>query len=167
MKQNKNIFNPKTWNIWMVIQDIKNYRAWVTVIKKEKSNPKSLWHKFNMKHNIFYIIYFMLTLPEEDKALPDNVKRMRVVESLAPIHRYIDEDLQFAEYIVPEFNQFYDEDDNPTLTYGIIYRFAFKKLSLKWFIYRTIFWGGLTFVLIKYPIISFLIEQFNWLISLI
>ena len=104
-------FKPKKWAISMVIKDITNYRAWIKTIKQEKENPNSLWHRFNMKHNDFYVIYFPMSLPEEDRALPDNIKRMRVVESLAPVHRYLDEDLEFAEYIVPEFNQFYDDNN--------------------------------------------------------
>lgn len=149
-------FRPSKWSIWMVIKDIKNYIDWIKTINREKANKKSLWYKFNMRHNYFYTIYFPLTLPDEDKALPDNIKRLRVVESLAPVHRYIDEELQFAEYIVPEFNQFYDEDNQPTLVYGIVYRFAFKRLSIGWVIYRLLVIGGLIWAFTTYPIIEWL-----------
>jgi len=165
MKNRPHPFRPKKWALSMVIKDISNYRAWIKTIKAEKANPDSLWHRFNMDHNDFYVIYFPMSLPEEDKALPDNIKRMRVVESLAPVHRYIDEDLNFAEYIVPEFNQFYDEDEKPTLTYGIVYRFAFKRLSLKWAISRTLLIGAITFVFIKWPLITMAIELVKSLIG--
>ena len=62
--------------------------------------------------------------------------------------------------LVPEFNQFFDDEGEPTLTYGMVYRFGFKKLSLKWVITRTIFAGVLTWALIKFPIISSL---WNWI----
>jgi len=165
MKRNRPyLFRPKRWAIWMVLKDIKNYRAWIRTINKEKENPRSLWYKFRMNHNFFYTIYFHLSLPQEDATLPDNIKRMRVVESLAPVHRYIDEDLEFAEYIVPEFNQFFDDENQPTLAYGIIYRFAFKRLSLGWVINRSIFITVIIWVLIKYSIISIFVE---WLTNLI
>jgi len=164
MKHNRlRIFRPRLWAIRMVIKDIENYIDWIKTVKKEASNPKSLFHKFNMKYNIFYILYFTITLPQEDDNLPDNIKRMRVVESLAPVHRYLDEDLQFAEYIVPEFSQFY-KDDKPTLTYAVIYRFAFKRLSLGWVISRSILLAGLTWVFYKYSLINMAIE---WMQALI
>lgn len=159
MKKNRpHPFRPKKWALWMVIRDIRNYRDWIKTIKKEKENQNSLWHRFGMKHNAFYVIYFPMSLPDEDRHLPDNIKRMRVVESLAPVHRYFDEDLQFAEYIVPEFNQFYDDENQPTLTYGIVYRFAFKRLSLGWVISRSILIGAITWALVKWPVISSLVE---------
>lgn len=156
-----NPFKPRKWAISIVIKDIVNYREWIKTIKREKANPKSLWHKFGMKHNAFYVIYFPMTLPQEDQVLPDNIKRMRVVESLAPVHRYFDEDLQFAEYIVPEFNQFFDEENKPTLAYGIIYRFAFQRLSLGWVLSRSIFLGIFIWALLKWSIIGIWIT--NWL----
>lgn len=166
MKKNKlYMFRPKKWAIYMVIKDFINYRSWIKTIKKEKSNPKSLWYRFGMKHNSFYTIYFPLTLSEEDRTLPDNIKRMRVVESLAPVHRYIDEDLEFAEYIVPEFNQFYDDENKPTLSYGIVYRFAFKRFSLGWLISRIIIITGIILALIKWPIITIIIDFINQLLQ--
>lgn len=151
-----NKFSLNNMPIVAVIRDIKNYVDWIKTIDKEKANPNSLWYRFNMKHNFFYTIYFPITLPDEDVALPDKIKRLRVVESLAPVHRYLDEDLQFAEYIVPEFNQFYDEDNKPTLVYGIVYRFAFKRLNLKYVISRLLFWGVTIWALFKYPVIEWL-----------
>jgi hypothetical protein len=155
------IFNPFNWSIWIVIKDIQNYREWMKTIDKEKANPNSLWNKFKMNHNYFYTIYFPISLPPEDKALPDNIKRLRIVETLAPVHRYLDEDLQFAEYIIPEFNQFYDEETQPTLLYGIVYRFAFKRLSLGWVIKMILIYGGLIWLLCKYPILHWIIKFIN------
>lgn len=151
-------FNPFKIPLW--IKDIQNYIDWIKTIDKEKLNPKSKWYKFNMNHNYFYTIYFVTALPDEDKVLPDNIKRLRLIELLSPVHRYLDEELQFAEYIIPEFNQFYDENNEPTLMYGIVYRFAFKKISIKWLISRTIILAALIWALIKFPVISFLINLF-------
>jgi hypothetical protein len=156
-------FRPGKWAVWMVVKDIKNYRDWIKTINKEKANPKSKWYEFKLSHNDFYILYLMVTLAEEDRVLPDNIKRLRLIESLAPVNRYIDEDLGFAEYIIPEFNQFFDTENNPTLTYGIVYRYAFKRLSLTWVISRSIIVGLLIFLFVRFPIISTLI---GWISNL-
>lgn len=137
-----------------VIRDFSAYRKWVKAIREERNNPKSKFNTYNLSHNYFYILYVTVTLPQEDAALPDDIRRLRLVESLTPVHQYLDVDLGFADYIIPEFNQFYDEENEPTLSYGIVYRFAFKTFGLKWVITRTLFTGALIFSLIKWSIPS-------------
>lgn len=137
-----------------VIRDFISYGKWIQTIREERNNPNSQFNKYNLSHNYFYVLYVTVTLPQEDAALPDNIKRLRLVETLTPVHQYLDSDLGFADYIVPEFNQFYDEDNEPTLSYGIVYRFAFKKFSLKWVVTRTLFLGALLLAFTKWPIIS-------------
>jgi hypothetical protein len=128
------IFKPKTWGLYKVIVDIKNYTDFVKAIKEEKSIKDSKFNKWNLKTSYFYSIYFTYDLDQSEANLPDNVKQLRLVESLAPLHLYLDEELGFAECLVPEINQFYNDKNEPTLTYLIMYRFAFNKLSLSWVI---------------------------------
>ena len=68
----------------------------------------------------------------------------------------------FADYVVPEFNQFFDDENQPTLTYGIVYRFAFQRLSIGWLVSRILTIGLITFALIKWPILSTL---FGWIVG--
>ena len=144
--------------IFHVIEDIRNYRKWIRIIKEERNNKNSKFHQFGMDHNYFFILYMVVTLPQEDEVLPDNIKQLKVFEVLAPVHQYLDSDLGFAGYIVPEFNQFFDEEGNPTLTYGIVYRFAFNRLSIGWVLSRGLFAGLLTWALTHWPILSTLWE---------
>ncbi len=144
----------KVLPVVQVIKDLKVYNLWIQAIKEQRDNPNSKYHQFGLNHNYFYVLYLPMTLPSEDAALPDKIKRMRLLESLNPVHQYLDFELGFSDYIVPEFNQFFDEDGEPTLTYGIVYRFAFKKLSLRWVLSRVLFIGALTWALVKWPILS-------------
>jgi hypothetical protein len=146
-----------------VIKDIQNYRAWIKTIQAEAFNPNSKFNKFGLDFNFFYVLYMPVSLPQEDAVLPENIKRLRLIETLAPVHQYLDGDLGFAGSIVPEFNQFYDEEGNPTLVYGIVYRFAFDTLSLKWVVSRTLFTGALIFALLKWPIISWVFDTIKGL----
>jgi len=157
----KKIINFFNFPIFGIIKDIKNYRAWIKTINQERSDPNSKFNKYNLDHNYFYILYTVISLPDEDKVLPDNIKRLRVLEMLKPIHQYLDEDLGFADYITPEFNLFYDEENNQTLTYGIIYNFSFKTLSIKWFITRSIFWALMIWLFFKYDMLTFIKEFIN------
>lgn len=132
MKFLRNLFRPTSWGIIKIYRDLENYRAWCLTIKEEKLQVDSKFNKWNLKHNYFYTIYFMHDIEETEAQLPERIKRLRLIESLANLHRYLDEELGFAGSLVPSFNQFYDDDNKPTLTYLITYRFAFDKLSLKW-----------------------------------
>lgn len=123
---------PSNWGLIKVWRDIENYRDFIRVIKKEKSESESKFSKWGLNHNAFYTIYFTMDIKEEESNLPEEIKRMRLIESLGNLHRYLDEELGFAECLTPEFNQFFDEKGNPTLTYLIAYRFSFNKLSLSW-----------------------------------
>ena len=143
--------------------DFRDYFDWINTIKHEKANPKSLWKKFGLDHNIFYTIYLVVTLPDQDAPLTDYIKRLRVIEILSPINRYLD-DLGFAEYLVPEFNQIVDtKTDQLTLSYGIVYRFAFNRFNLGWLISRLLGIVGLILGSILAPWGTI----FTWILSLI
>ena len=139
------LFKPNTWGIFQIWNDIENYRDFIRVIKKEKADPNSKFNKWELKKNYFSTIYFTMDIKEEEEQLPENIKRLRLIESLAGLHRYLDEELGFAECLTPEFNQFYDDEGKPTLTYLIAYRFSFNKLSLNWLIKWCIILVGLFF----------------------
>jgi len=154
----KKIVNMFKLPVVEVIKDIRNYINWINVISRERDNKNSNFNKFELDHNYFYVIYLTIILPQEDAVLPDPIKRMRVVEILKPIHQYLDEDLGFADYIIPEFNQFYDNEDQPTLTYGIIYRFAFKALSLNWVLSRSLLLGLSIYAFLKFDVYNYLMN---------
>lgn len=128
------IFKPTSWGIVKALRDLTNYADFRRIIKKERQNPDSKFNKWNLNHNYFYTIYFTMDIKDEEAQLPEEIKRMRLIESLGNLHRYLDEELGFAECLAPEFNQFIDEKGNATLTYLIAYRFTFNKLSMWWII---------------------------------
>lgn len=144
------LFKPSTWGISQVYRDIDNYRDFIRVIKQEKANKNSKFNLWKLNHNRFYTIYFTMSIEEEEAQLPENIKRLRLIESLGGLHRYLDEELGFAGYLTPEFNQFYDDNGNPTLTYLIAYKFAFDKLSLWWFIKFITIMSGLSYLVLKF-----------------
>jgi len=152
--------NPKTWGAYKVYRDIENYIEFKRVLKKEINNPKSKFNKWKLSCNTFYTIFVTVDVDESEANLPQKIMRLRMFESLAPVHRYLDEELGFAECLTPEFNQFFDSEGNPTLTYLISYRYSFNKLS---------FWWVVRWSLII-PTVIIILSQLNivqWLKSLI
>jgi len=158
------LFKVNTWGISKVRRDIVNYSDWISTIKKEKRNPKSKFNYWKLSHNAFYTLYFTLDIAEEENQLPEDIKKLRILESLGALNRYLDEELGFAECLVPEFNQFIDDENNPTLTYLIAYRFAFNKLSLRWCIKWALIITILGLIISHFNLISLIV---GWIISLI
>ena len=158
-----NIFKISTWGISKVINDIENYRDFIRTIKEQEADPKSKYNIWKLNHNYFYTVYFTMDIDENEEKLPENIKRLRLIESLAPLHRYLDEELGFAECLTPEFNQFYDKEGKPTLTYLIAYRFSFNKLSVSWVIKSLIKLG----ISITAILLLFKYGVFTWIWNLI
>lgn len=164
--KNKKMFDwikPRNWGIVKVYRDFENFADWRRTIKKEESNPKSNFNRWKLERTRLFDVYTVVSLDEADAQLPETIKRTKVLESLNPLHRYLDEDLGFAECLNAEFNQFEDDKGNPTLSYLIVYRFNFNKFSLKWLVKFLVITGGLIFAIVYFDLIPLLI---TWVSSL-
>jgi hypothetical protein len=157
-----NKLKPSNWGLIKVIRDLNNYSDWIKTVKKEAANKNSKYNKWSLQHNSFYTLYAIMSLDEADYALPENIKRLRVLEMTTNLNKYLDEDLGFAECLTPEFLNFHDENNKPTLSYIVAYRFSFNKLSLWWLIKWSVLISVLIYCLIKYDLIS---KLYGWLIS--
>lgn len=145
MKTKLKWYNYKRWPIYTAYKDIKNYIIFIKTIKKEEKNPNSIYNKFGLKRNKIFNIYFQANLNENDVQLPETMKTMALIEKISPINKYLDETLDFGEYLVPEFNHFLDDKGEPTRTFGIVYYFEFNQISIKWIIKYSILLGLLIY----------------------
>jgi len=149
-------FKPSTWGITKVRRDIENYTDWIRTIKKEKKDLNSKFNKWKLHHNYFYTIYFTYDIEESEAQLPERIMQLRMMESMAPLHRYLDEELGFAECLTPEFNRFVNDEENLTLTYLIAYRFSFNKLSLWWVVKWSVLITTIVLLANKYGALTWL-----------
>jgi hypothetical protein len=165
-KNNKflNWFKPRNWGWIKVYRDFENFADWRKTIKREESDLKSKYNLWKLERTRLYDIYTIISLEDADANLTEAVKRTKVIETLNPLHRYLDDDLGFAECLNVEFNQFEDDEGKPTLSYLIVYRFNFKKFSLKWIAKFIIINAALIFVILHFNFIPLLIA---WVSSLI
>jgi len=157
------LFKPSTWQITRFKRDIANYQDWARVLKREKADKNSKFNKWKLQYNKFYNVYFTHTVEETEAQLPERIMQSRLIESFGPLHRYLDEELGFAECLVPEMNQFYDDDGNPTLTYLVVYRFAFNALGFWPVIWFLLKWA----VVITGIVLTFKFGMWGWLTALI
>lgn len=143
---------PRNWGIVKVYRDFENFADWKRIIKREENNSNSKFNRWKLARTKLYDVYLSVSLEDGDEKLPESVQRVKVMETLNPVHKYLDEELAFAECLNCEFNQFVDEKQNPTLTYLIVYRFNFNKFSIKWLVKTLLILGVLTFVTIKFAL---------------
>jgi len=151
---------PRNWGIVKVYRDFENFNDWKRTIRKEQANINSPFNKWKLSRTKLFDVYTTLSLEDADMQLPENIQRMKLMEMLKPLHKYLDEDLGFVENLSCEFNQFEDDNHTLTQTYLVLYRFDFKKFSLKW----------LSGFIVKFSILLFFILHFKiitWILHLI
>jgi len=159
-----NFIKPKNWGIVKVYRDFENFIDWKKIIDKEQKNPKSKYNQWKLSRTKFYDVYTVISLDEADAQLPETVLRTKVIESLNPLHRYLDTDLGFAECLDIEFNQFEDDEGKATLSYLIVYRFHFNKFSLKWLLKFIIINSTIIFLILRFDLIPLLISWISMII---
>lgn len=156
-----NKFRFHNWSLVKAYRDVENFLDWKRVINEEEAKPASLYNKWKLEHTKLYDIYTTVSIDEQYASLPEQIQRTQLVELLNPLHRYLDDDLGFAECLNCEFNQFVDEKDKPTLSYLIVYRFNFNKLSITWIIKILILLSLLSYAAFHFSAIS------QWFLNII
>lgn len=155
---------PSSWSIVKVYRDFENFFDWKRTIKKELANKKSLLNNWRISHTKLYDLYVTVSLDETDALLPEVIKRTKILEILNPLNKYLDEDLGFAGCLTCEFNQFVDDQNNPTLTYLIVYRFNFEKFSLLWLLKFVAIITALVGVVVYFDLITIAIAWISGIV---
>lgn len=159
-----NMFNwmkPKNWGLVKVYRDFENFADWRKVINTEQANPGSKYNKWKLEHSLLYDVFLTITLDEGDNQLPEIAKRTKVLETLNPLNRYLDEELGFAGSLSIELNQYEDAEKNLTLSYFIVYRFIFEKFSLKWLTKVLFFSAIILFFILHFQLYPLVISKFK------
>jgi hypothetical protein len=158
MKKWYDYFRPRNWGIVKVYRDFENFVDWKKTVRREQANPNSFFNKWKLSRTKLYDVYTTVSLENTDALLPENIQRVKLMEILNPLHKYLDEDLSFAECLDCEFNQFEDDKGSPTLTYLIVYRFRWNKFSIGWMLKSLIILSILIYLIIHFNILSWIIS---------
>jgi hypothetical protein len=109
-------------------REISNWFYIRKIIRNSKNEEH--WKKFNLRAGYIGQIYTVVNLREEDMGEEENVQRMRVVEKIEPIGKYLDS-LGLSEVIYPEIV------DIPNTRSWLI---VFWPLQQYFSIWRLFFW---------------------------
>lgn len=118
------------FRIFKVLKEIKLYREYLKVIKKESLDSPN-WSRLRLRKDWFGRIYTVFNLPPEVTVSPDFPKYARpafVFDQIKPINEYLTS-LSLQELIAPIMNPIDGTDEESFL---VIYSFVFRQISLLW-----------------------------------
>lgn len=111
--------------------DIKNFFRFRKDIKKELAEPKSGMNNLGIKRNwLGNILYMQINCTDADLMNAGYDFDRMVMIKLKPAVQYLGQDLGWSEYLVPQVNNFVDEEGKPTLSYGILFIYTGYRMTL-------------------------------------
>ena len=145
-----------------VITDIRNYRFLLKTINKNKNSAE--FKKFNLRHDWVGRLYTVINIPPEVLYSPDSPGEIRpayVLEESRPLNEYLTS-LNLQEIVIPVIEPI--KDSNSWL---LVYKPYFQKISLRWFIIRTVILLLLVWLEFRFSALSYLfnlvVDGFKWL----
>jgi hypothetical protein len=127
-----------------ILRDLRNRIIIIKSIKKWKNSLE--WEKFNLIHDWFYNLAFVLNLNKEYFGEDESTKQMRIVESATPVYEFISKQMKLGDlYEIPKIQ--YIEG---TYSYLIKFKQIYNKFSF-FYIFKIL----LIFVLLFYFVLNF------------
>jgi hypothetical protein len=118
------------FRIFKVLKEIKLYREYLSVIRKESLDSPE-WSKLRLRKDWFGRIYTVINLPPEVTQSPDFPRYARpsfVFDQIRPINDYLTR-LRLQELISPLLNPIEGTDEESFL---VIYNFVFRQITWLW-----------------------------------
>ena len=125
------------------VKDLSNFFKFRRQIKKEIKRRDSTFNKLRLKQNwLGNIIYVQIDCTDEDLMNANYNAEAMLDIKLKPIVSYLSGELGWGDYLVPQISNFVDEDENLTLSYGVLFIFTGYKLTMTNFITTTLLFAG-------------------------
>ncbi len=121
-------------------RDFKNFIQFKKDVKSELKRASSKMTRFNIKSNrLGNILYVQINCTDADLMNNDYDYDRMLMMRMKPIVTYLSQELGWGEYLVPQINNFVDENGEPTLSYGVLFVFTGYSLTMTKFLLYTIF----------------------------
>ena len=125
-------------------KDLSNFFKFRRQIKKEIKRRDSTFNKLKLKQNwLGNIIYVQINCTDEDLMNANYNAEAMLDIKLKPIVSYLSGELGWGDYLVPQISNFVDEDENLTLSYGVLFIFTGYKLTMTNFITTALLFAGI------------------------
>lgn len=138
--------------IFKVLREIRLYREYLGVIKKESLDSPE-WSKLRLRKDWFGRIYTVFNLPPEVTKSPDFPKYARpgfVFDQIKPINDYLTR-LRLQELITPTMNPIQGTDEESFL---VVYTFVFRQITVLWMLRFLLQVSGIIFLIFNWDLVS-------------
>lgn len=111
-------------------KDLSNFFKFKKEIKREIKRRDSTFNKLKLKRNwLGNIVYVQIDCTDEDLMNANYNAEVMLDIKLKPIVSYLSGELGWGDYLVPQVSNFVDEDENISLSYGVLFIFTGYKLT--------------------------------------
>ena len=105
--------------------DFRNFFKFRKDIKHEFYTRDSKFNALNLKRNwLGDVIYVQINCTDVDLMNAEYDSERMVMLKLRPIVEYLSQELDWGDYLNPQIANFVDEDNNPSLSYGVLFVFT-------------------------------------------
>ena len=119
--------------------DFRNFFKFRKDIKHEFYIRDSKFNNLGLKRNwLGDVIYVQLNCSDVDLMNAEYNSERMVMLKLRPIIDYLSQELDWGDYLNPQIANFVDEDNNPSLSYGVLFVFT-PIMSYRVFVIITAF----------------------------
>lgn len=126
------------------IKDFINYFKFKREMKREFYRRDSKFNQFKLKQNwLGNVVYMQLNCTDEDLMNANYDSETMVMRKIQPVVEYLSRELDWGDYLTPQVSNFVDEDENPSLSYGILFVFTPYRLTFGKFILMVLGLAGL------------------------
>ena len=111
--------------------DLKNFLVFKKQIKQEMKDPNSGMNRLGIKRNwLGNILYTQINCTDAEFMGVDYDFNRLLAVKLKPFVDYLSTELGWGEYLVPQVSNFVDDEQQPTLSYGVLFIFAGYSMTL-------------------------------------
>ncbi len=124
-------------------KDFINFFKFKREMKREFYKRDSKFNQFKLKINTLgNIVYMQLNCTDEDLMNANYDSETMVMRKIQPVVEYLSRELDWGDYLTPQISNFVDEDENPSLSYGILFVFTPYRLTFTKFLFMTLACAG-------------------------
>lgn len=112
-------------------KDLINYFRFKKEMKTEFYRKDSQFNKLDLHLNwLGNVVYTQLNFKNEDFMNFNYDAEAMVTKRIQPIVEYLSRDMNWGDYLTPQISNFVDEDNNPTLSYGVLFVYSPYRLTV-------------------------------------
>ena len=116
-------------------KDVINFFKFKHEMKREFYRRDSKFNQFKLKINTLgNVVYMQLNCKDVDLLNANYDSEAMVMRRIQPVVEYLSRELDWGDYLTPQISKFVDEDENPSLSYGILFVFTPYNLTFTKFI---------------------------------